>query len=243
MYLHWVLVKHKTQRMADESKEDSSEQEERRVIRKNLRNAYEDMQEHKRQMADLHSTKIEESMRNLNAAGEHASKTRELQLHASCLKEVTAALKAQATSLCDMSGRFNWQDLSAKARGQFRNAPGVDGFNWEKFGCEARVMFNCISSFNTMAGPIYKEERVRKLTVRRQREDNSSVENVTGQVIENHEEDGNDEATNARVANLLQYLESLQGEQFDLLKTLVDPSNPVQSVENFFDYSYLHKVR
>lgn len=233
--------------MADERKEDSEnssdEQEQRRKIRRDLRDAQEDMQEHKRQLADLHSNKIDVVMKNLQDVSENASKTRELQLHASCLKDVTAALRAQATSLCDMSGRFNWQDLSDKAKNRFQNPPGAVGFNWEKFGCEARMIFNSASSFNTMAGPIYKEEKIRKISVRRQKEDNSGVENTTGQVIENHEDDGNDEATNARVANLLHYLESLDGAPFDLLRTLVDPCDPVQSVENFFDFSYLHKVR
>ncbi len=90
--------------------------------------------------------------------------------------------------------------------------------------------------------PIHKEERVRNIAVRRQRENLTGVINATSEKIVNNEEDGNDEATNARVATLLKHLEAYDGQEFDLLKTLVDPINPVQSVENFFDYSYLHKV-
>eukprot|EP01032_Pedospumella_encystans_P009502 gene9502-11178_t len=89
-----------------------------------------------------------------------------------------------------------------------------------------------------MVGPIHKEERVRKIVVRRQRENLAGVVNATSENVENDENDGNDEAT-----NLLKHLESYEKEEFDLLKTLVDPINPVQSVENFFDYSYLHKEK
>lgn len=220
------------------------EKEVARNNRRKLKEVHEDMVDNKQQMKNVHSSKFGNMLRKYEDIGKSMqnAKTRELISDAGCLIQLTGALKGQAQTLCDVSARFNWQDLSASISNRFRNEGANNGLNWEKLGCEARLVFNCAPSFTTMVGPIHKEERIRKIAVRRQRENTAGVVNATSEVIENNEEDGNDEATNARVAILMQHLESYAGREFDLLRTLVDPVNPVQSVENFFDYSYLHKV-
>jgi len=231
--------------MADENEDDTLEEKEtRRNYRKKFKEMGEDMADNKQEMKNVHSSKFANLLKRYEEVGKALAdpNTRELIAGASCLRQLTGAVKDQAQSLCDVSARFSWQDLSASISNRFRNGGANGGLNWEKLGNEARYVFNATPSFTTMVGPIHKEERVRKIAVRRQRENLAGVMNATSENVENDENDGNDEATNARVANLLKHLESYEKEEFDLLKTLVDPINPVQSVENFFDYSYLHKV-
>lgn len=221
------------------------EKEAARNNRRRLKEVHEDMVDNKQQMKNVHSSKFHSMLKKYNDIGKTMlnANTRELISDAGCLTQLTGALKGQAQTLCDVSARFNWQDLSASISNRFANEGVDNGLNWDKLGCEARLVFNCAPSFTTMVGPIHKEERIRKIAVRRQRENTAGVVNATSEVIENNEEDGNDEATNARVGKMFEYLDSFGGGEFDLLRTLVDPENPVQSVENFFDYSYLHKVK
>jgi hypothetical protein len=219
---------------------DEKEQEERRQIRMKQKAACEHLIAHKQDLRNVNSNAFPEAMDVFRGSTQGAQKTRELQFESMMLKELGAGAAGQWNGLCDKSARFNWVDFVDSVKAKFTVA-GEPFVNWEKAGGEARMLFNTVPSFSTMVGPIHKEEKFRKMAVRRARGDNSEVVTTTGQVIENHEEDGNDEATNARVDKLLGYLTSIDG-QFDLLRTLVDPSNPVQSVENFFDFAYLHKV-
>lgn len=231
--------------MADENENDTLEDKEtRRNNRKKFKEVCEDMTDNKQELKNARSGNFASLLKGYEYVmnGLVDPNTRELIAGASCLRQLTGAVKDQAQSLCDVSARFSWQDLTTSITNRFGNGGANVGLNWEKLGSEARFLFNSTPSFTTMVGPIHKEERVRKIAVRRQRENTAGVVNVTSENVENDENDGNDEATNARVANLLKHLESYRTEEFDLLKTLVDPMNPVQSVENFFDYSYLHKV-
>ena len=216
----------------------------RRSNRLTWKEISEDMAENRQEMKKVRSSKFANMLRRYENTARSLvdPNTRELIAGATCLRQLTGAVKDQAQTLADVSARFSWQDLSTSTSNRFSNRGARGGLDWGKLGNEARQLFNATPSFTTMVGPIHKEERVRKIAVRRQRENLTGVVNATSEKVENNEEDGNDEATNARVATLLKHLEAYEGQEFDLLKTLVDPINPVQSVENFFDYSYLHKV-
>jgi hypothetical protein len=226
---------------SDSDAYNEKEHEQRRLIRMRQKAACEHLIAHKQDLRNVNSGAFSEAMDVFRESTHDAQQTRELQYESVMLKELSAGAAGQWNGLCDKSARFNWMDFVDSMKARFTIA-GEPCINWEKAGGEARMLFNTVPCFNTMVGPIHKEEKFRKMAVRRVRGDNSEVVTTTGLVIENNEEDGNDEATNARVDKLLSYLSTFQDAQFDLLRTLVDPSNPVQSVENFFDFSYLHKV-
>eukprot|EP01032_Pedospumella_encystans_P009504 gene9504-11180_t len=219
--------------------------ETRRNNRMMLKEVSEDMKDSKQEMKNVHSTKFASLLKRYEnvAKGLVDPNTNELMAGATCVRQLTDAVKGQAQTLSDVSARLSWQDLSTSVTTRFGNDEANSGLNWGKLGNEARQLFNSTSSFTTLVGPMNKEERQRNITVRRHRENTADVINATSENIENNESDGNDEATNARVAHLLKHIESHENQEFDLLKTLVDPVNPVQSLENFFDYSYLHKEK
>jgi hypothetical protein len=226
--------------MDDIDQFDEAEDDIRRAKRKELKDQLDVISAQKSELRTVGSECLTEHLKLFGEVIDGVERPRELYLGSVAVSSFSAATLGQWNSLGDKSTRFNWQDLANTVKTKFANG-GAAGVNWEKLGGESRMLFNCVASFNTMVGPIHKEEKLRKLAVRRQREDIAAVKVATGEVIENHEEDGNDEATNARVTRLYQHLDSYQG-PFDLLKVLVDPVNPVQSVENFFDFAYLHKV-
>eukprot|EP01032_Pedospumella_encystans_P009503 gene9503-11179_t len=188
--------------MADNREETDvvGDKDARRSNRLTWKEISEDMAENRQEMKKVRSSKFANMLRRYENTARSLvdPNTRELIAGATCLRQLTVAVKDQAQTLADVSARFSWQDLSTSTSNRF---------------------------------------------IRRHRENLTGVVNATSEKVENNEEDGNDEATNARVATLLKHLEAYEGQEFDLLKTLVDPINPVQSVENFFDYSYLHKEK
>eukprot|EP01032_Pedospumella_encystans_P010841 gene10841-12654_t len=219
--------------------------ETRRNNRMMLKEVCEDMKDSKQEMKNVHSTKFASLLKRYEnvAKGLVDPNTNELMAGATCVRQLTDAVKGQAQTLSDVSTRLSLQDLSTSVTNRFGNDEAIGGLNWANLGNEARQLFNSTPSFNTLVGPLNKEERQRNITVRRHRENTADVINATSENIENNESDGNDEATNARVTHLLKHIESHENQEFDLLKTLVDPVNPVQSLENFFDFSYLHKEK
>lgn len=215
--------------------------EQRRGTRKQIKDAFEHIQENKQGMLDLHSDKFRNMYAEFQEASKDAVHTRELQYDASCIKELSCAVKGQAESLCDLSGRFRFEDIVTEMKRLFGNENKI-GIDWLSFGKQAKVIFTSAPEMNTMVGSMQKEERVRKVATRKAKSQEIEAGNATAQEIINTEEDGNDEATNARVSRLFKHIEGENGE-FDLLRLLINPADPVQSVENFFDYAYLHKVR
>ena len=225
----------------DERSENEDDLNERRLKRQKMKSLYEDATENPHDLANLRSDRFTKHLEAVEEDDGGVVRTRELQYGVSHLKVIAQALLDSAAKFCDLSGRFSYDDAANSIKHHFNNKTGP-GLNWELFGERSRVLFRSVPTFSTMNGPIAKEERARRVAVRRNRDNNEGVVAQTGQVIENKEEDGTDEATSARVTKLLAHLESFQGQEFDLLRELIDPSNPVQSVENLFDFSYLHKV-
>lgn len=221
---------------------DEASEEFRRVKRQELKNELDNIQAQKTELRTVGSDKLAQKLRQFHEIIDGVEKPRELYLGSSVVAGYAGAVLSQWDALGDRSTRFNWQDFSTATKSKF-SAGAEEGINWEKLGSESRMLFNCVASFNTMVGPIHKEERQRKMAVRRQRDDLSAVKVTTAEEVQNDADDGNDEATNARVTRMYELLDSFGGKPFDLLKILVDPVNPVQSVENFFDFAYLHKVR
>ena len=78
-----------------------------------------------------------------------------------------------------------------------------------------------------------------------------AAEEASAEDVEQADQSGENEATTTRIANLKKVLKQAhesgdqQGRAKDvpLLELLADPDDPVQTVENFFDLSFLVKVR
>jgi len=211
---------------------------ERRIVRKQMKEAYEKIQDSKQSLSDLNSSSYDVLYSQFVEVSKNAVHTRELHYDASCMKELSSAMKNQAASLCDLSNKFDPRELKETIKETFRRHG--EGIDWLKIGKQSKLLFTSPPIFNTMTGPLLKEAKVRKVSVR-QAKANTDVATTTADDIDQKEDDGTDEATNTRVKVLNDHLQKTI--QFDLLRTLIDPSSAVQSIENFFDYSYLHKVR
>jgi hypothetical protein len=198
----------------------------------------------------------------MNEIFEGIEYVREMTLDATALKAFSKALRAQAFQLNDLSKQYNFETFVERLHNKF--IPETNEFiDWVMLGHEVEKIFNCpLVPFTTMNGPFLKEEKVRKQIVRRKADDEMDKHRAPEkgkEIIQN--DDDQAEATNARVQHLLQevrnrskpksssragsssQLDYGEAEPFDLLELLVDPVDPIQTVENFFDFSFLIKVK
>ena len=214
----------------------------RRRLRKNLKDAIEDIQELQPVLADInHADKFQEARGHLKVLFDNVENTRELKLDAVAVRELSFALKTQATKLNDLSRKYDFKSFAEAIVRLGRPDPSAP-FNWEWLGGELASVINFCPEFTTMIGPLKKEVKVRKPLVKKVKED-GNVQTVKPQEVENANESKNDEATNKRVKEIVKLCESKKNETFDIFSLLVNPVDQVQTVENFFDFSFLIKVR
>jgi hypothetical protein len=146
---------------------------------------------------------------------------------------------------------------------------GEDGaLNWTRFGQDVSVLFRSAPGLGFMMGPLSKHfkeravcgggkkrnatdlgEMVRPDEIvsgkgKGKRSKNDDGEN---EGVEEDDDEEENEATNERIHTLLHYLDDNTSNKksgfnrVDLMRTLVDPQDSVQSVENFFDFAFLIK--
>lgn len=123
-------------------------------------------------------------------------------------------------------------------------------------------VFNTNHAIRTMFGPIKQEikERVQKERKVTEKEDMKKVKTQNAIMQENDGEEDQNDSTAARVKHMIEHVQPILYEghdegsakkkakdeatshQLDMLHTLVDPKDPVKTVENFFDFAFLLKV-
>lgn len=212
----------------------------RRKIRQQQRQLKEDMDSVKDQLTNVKSDKFTTCSSVLNNIFTTVDHPREQQYDALAFKELSFAVKAQSANMADLSHRFDFAAFAAKVQGKYSR----DGnFNWTDFGLDCGHIVTGVPVFETMLGPMKKEIKVRKVAVRKERERNTAL-NERPEEVEQDANESNEE-TNSRLKSLHKMImqeENDQVEPFDLLKLLIDPEDNVQTIENFFDFSFLVKV-
>lgn len=213
----------------------------RRKIRQQQRQLKVDMDSVKDQLTDVKSEKFQTALGALDNIFTTVSHPREQQYDAMAFKELSFAVKAQSANMADLSHRFDFGSFAAKVQSKYSR----DGnFSWTDFGLDVGHIITGVPLFETMLGPMKKEIKPRKVAVRRERERNVA-ENEKPEEVEQDASESNEE-TNSRLKSLHKVImqeENDQVEPFDLLKLLIDPEDNVQTIENFFDFSFLVKVR
>lgn len=237
-------------------------------IRENLKHTLENMEYLQNDLTDIKKSKFQAMNESLNQTFESIHHPRELTLDAVGMKLLSHSLKSQAIKLSDFSKKHNFESLTTKLKDYFcfvdeKGQAHIDRIDWGTLGAEVSKMMLTTAPLNTMVGPFHKQEKVRKPITKRKsnEEDKFTQVEKPKEIIQTGDDDKN-EATNERVKNLITIVRALTDEindqrntesspsnlsdndvGFDLLKLLVDPVDDVQTIENFFDFSFLIKVR
>jgi hypothetical protein len=255
----------KPKRNEDDDEDDDEEDPEsyfehlldRARLRGNLKSIIDTIELVEEEIKKNNSNKFKTLHDRMNEIFEGVEYVREMTLDATALKAFSKALRAQAFQLNDLSKQYNFETFVERLHNKF--IPETNEYiDWVMLGHEVEKIFNCpLVPFTTMNGPFLKEEKVRKQIVRRKADDeiDKRAPEKGKEIIQN--DDDQAEATNARVHHLLSEVRNRskpkssgssgqlnygEAEPFDLLELLVDPVDPIQTVENFFDFSFLIKV-
>lgn len=181
------------------------------------------------------------------------------------LSHLALAVKKQAHRLGDNSSSFNFATFVHHLKERYSVDSTADGrqnyqpFDWSKLGMDIGNVFILPPKLSTMMGTLdveikqkKKGERTKKSKEDLVAENLEEIENKKNKSAENGEEDDEAEATNGRSAKLVRTIEkkcssssssssSSVPTNTPMLDLLVDIDDPVQTVENFFDFSFLVK--
>lgn len=239
----------------DESEENFTDilkiVKQRQNVRSHLKAVCESLILDQPELNNLGSQKFSQDLQALNKIAEKAEYTRELQLDAIGLKHLSSAAKHQALRLNDLSRRYGF-DALAEQLAFFRHQ-GKQTLDWTAIGMATMTMASLLPAQDTMLGAVDKTVKERKQGVRNKRSQDAENDhlidmNLASKPTEQTSADAvevDDSAALKRSALQLEYLRKVagnDGHSVDLIDLLVDPSDAVQTIENFFDYSFLLKV-
>lgn len=224
---------------------------ERIETRMELKNFVYKIQEGRHELRDPSSTRFIENLSALNDISAEATHTRELQIDALALKELSFAAKAQANRLNDLSRKYDFNAFGSCIRQLFAGPAGT--LNWVELGHAVSTLSYFSPPQSTMLGPLAKEVKVRKATVRTahkaENEEAINADAAKPTEFKYDDIDQDDAVAMQRSSIQLEHLARQQQQRqnqrdagTNLVDFLVDPDDLVQTVENFFDYSFLLKV-
>jgi hypothetical protein len=196
---------------------------------------------------DPNSTLFQDLRQRNNETFKGVGHTREGTTDAVITSELAHAVLKRSEKLNDLSRRIHFDDFAQCLAKMFR----FQGkFCWRSLGQDVGKLFLRPTPMVTMLGSMELEEKVRvaqKLRVPREK----LVEVRPEELIQESKKDADgkeideeelNEATFARITRLDRKLDELtKQQQTNMLTMLVDERDHVQTVENFFDFSFLVK--
>lgn len=225
--------------------------EERQLVRSNLKHVIDLIQDDQPELNKIGSKKFAEDLKKLDEIGKKAEYTRELQLDAMGLKHLSAAAKNQALRLNDLSRRYGFDALAEELKSY--QYPGKEMLDWAALGLATMALASFLPLHGTMLGAVDKSVKERKTGTRKRAVDDddhlidANASKPTEVTTQDQQPATDDSAALKRSALQLEHLKSIvshdQQKTVDLIDLLVDHADPVQTVENFFDFSFLLKVQ
>jgi hypothetical protein len=230
---------------AEPDVEIEEEKRQRRQLRREQIALHDDMLSNRDKLNELGSSVLN-NFRTTNNQLFHKTKfVRESYNDVKNLHELARAARGQAYRLEESDTQYDFDHIVAEIRDMCEpEDTGV--FSWANFGRKVSCLFRKVPSFSPMLGLIDKEHKARKEVVRKARakaEGGAADAPDEVQQTQGGDDEECNEATNERIKRMYAAMSMDAGgaKGDDLLTILVNPTDPVQTVENFFDYSFLIK--
>lgn len=160
-------------------------------------------------------------------------------------------MKKRASVMDNLSRILNFDNFASGLQGKYSDESG--SFSWGLLGGDVGSLTSPTPPLLTLLGPLERQEKIRAARNAGPKKSEERLIEVRADEVTQGGKDNNnndvDEATNARFAALARYAEvkSAPGPDGNIrtfnIESLVDPIDPVQTVENLFDFSFLIKEK
>ena len=158
-------------------------------------------------------------------------------------------MKKRASVMDNLSRILNFDSFVTGLQGKYLDESGH--FSWDLLGGDIGSLASPTPPVLTLLGPLKRQEKVRAKNTMAKKKEEKLVAVRADEVTQGGKgnNDDVDEATNARFIALARYAEakSAPGPDGNIktfnIESLIDPVDPVQTVENLFDFSFLVKEK
>mmetsp|Transcript_30588 Transcript_30588/g.98584 ORF Transcript_30588/g.98584 Transcript_30588/m.98584 type:complete len:305 (-) Transcript_30588:365-1279(-) len=224
-------------------------EEERRRLRKSQRQLLDRITTQGDEMVQLESTAYAEERDNNNALFQEVRHTRELGNDGDNLVVIGELATKRSAQLAHSVQQYPASKIVEKLKEEYGRARGGP---WLGLGRDVGHLFAAVPELAFMCGPLQQPEKAApppKEKKKRQRatQDDSQLEETQYETTDysqaatmSTQQKKQEEATNRRLQTLVETMSSKEGD-FDLMRLLVSPGKFSETVENFFDLSFLVK--
>lgn len=229
-------------RKKDEEPEVMSGQteEERRFLRREQRQLLDRLGDRSAELASMESSAFEEERNRNNALFKKVKYTRELGNDGENLAYMSELATKRSAQLARSVSQYSSNRITTILQNEYGSS--ADGL-WLGLGRDVGALFATIPRLDFMCGGLEKPEKTRKAGHRKKKgNDEDDMEETQyetiGKAVKQHEE-----ATNKRLQSLLAQLEAKGAgdKPVDVMNLCVNPRSFHETVENFFDLSFLVK--
>lgn len=216
-------------------------------LRSILRAQMDYIQSHKDELADVDLDELRAAIENIETIRKGVTNTREQSMCAIIESAVAKLAKNQAQNISKYDSKLDFSQLARCVLNKHSKADQPNSLDWESFGFLALTLFDSPAELVTLRGPMLLEVKVRQVARRQSNQEDRNAELVKAEVLTN-EDGAEDEATSHRINTMISALDDIQkkpesADGFDLLSLLVHPEFPIQTIENFFDFSFIIKQK
>jgi len=223
-------------------------EEERRELRKNQRQLLDRIQGRTDEMVQLDSRAYAEERGQNNELFKSVGFTRELGNDGDNLVAIGELATKRSAQLAHSATSYSSQKIVDGLKKHY--STGKNRCKWLALGEDVSGLFSAVPELGFMFGSLQQPEKVKKVAERKKRkvaEDDDLQETQYETTDYSQRAPGDpqakkqEEATNRRLQTLAALMETKKDEHFDLVNLLVNPDKFSETVENFFDLSFLVK--
>lgn len=222
-------------------------EEERRRLRLEQRQLLHRIEERATELTSLASKAFEEERSRNNKLFKKVRYTRELGNDGENMAAISELATKRSAQLARSVSRYSAHRVAdCLQRDYGSHSDGI----WLSLGRDVSALFRTVPRLDFMCGALQKPDKVKKPIQRKHRvaADMDDVEETQYETVDYSERQDaaakkHEEATNQRLQHLLGELDKLGARQspIDIMRLCVNPHSFHQTVENFFDLSFLVK--
>ncbi|KAJ8607191.1 hypothetical protein CTAYLR_007355 [Chrysophaeum taylorii] len=218
-------------------------EEERRALRAEQRALLDRITDRSAELSNLESDILNEERNNNNSLFKKVRFTRELGNDGENLVAISGVAVKRSAQLSQSVSQYSSSKICERLRLEYG---GHEDGLWLGLGREVSSLFRTVPRLDFLCGPLQKPEKVKKVAQRRSKrnDDDEDIQETQYETVDQSTKTKRqEEATNHRLQHLLHTLKAkgAKDSPVDVFDLCVNPESFHETVENFFDLSFLVK--